>query len=59
MLAKTKQHPGQLKDAVCSAGGTTIYGIQALEKEGVRGSIISAIQAATHRSKELGVMLNA
>ena len=37
--------PAQMKDAVCSPGGTTIQGVAALEQTGFRGSIISAIDA--------------
>lgn len=40
---KTGSHPGVLKDAVCSPNGTTIRGVDALEKHGVRGACISSI----------------
>lgn len=39
----TKNHPGVLKDAVCSPNGTTIRGVDALEKAGLRGACISSI----------------
>ncbi len=38
-------HPGVLKDAVCSPGGTTIRGVEALEKAGVRAACLSSIEA--------------
>jgi pyrroline-5-carboxylate reductase len=47
-------HPGQLKDMVASPGGTTIAGIAALEDGGIRRTIISAVERATLRSRELG-----
>lgn len=42
---KTEAHPGILKDAVCSSGGTTIRGVDSLEKNGLRGICISSIDA--------------
>ncbi len=46
-------HPADLKDAVCSPGGTTIAGIHALEKSGFRGSAMEAVTAAYKRTLEL------
>ena len=54
MVLATGQHPGQLKDAVTSPGGTTIAGLHALELGGMRGILMNAVQSATERSKELG-----
>ena len=39
------KHPGQLKDAVCSPGGTTIRGVEALEKNGFRNACMASIEA--------------
>lgn len=54
MLLQTGQHPGELKDAVTSPGGTTIAGIHALERGGLRAALMNAVEAATMRSAELG-----
>lgn len=54
MLMTTKLHPGQLKDAVCSPGGSTIAGIQALEENSFRGTIMDCIIAAYQKNSELG-----
>ena len=54
MVLETGQHPSLLKDAVTSPGGTTIDGLHELEKGNVRGAVISAVRAATEKSKKLG-----
>ncbi|XP_015121251.1 pyrroline-5-carboxylate reductase [Diachasma alloeum] len=53
MVLQTGKHPGQLKDEVCSPGGTTIAGVHALETGGVRVSLMNAIDAAVQRAREL------
>ena len=50
----TKQHPGALKDAVCSPGGSTIEGIRALEQHGFRSAAMDCVAATYRKNKELG-----
>lgn len=54
MVLTTGQHPGVLKDAVASPGGTTIAGLQVLEQRAIRGALMDAVQVATERSRQLG-----
>ena len=54
MIAETKRHPGELKDAVASPGGTTIAAIAVLEQNGLRGSLLQAVAASAQRSQQLG-----
>jgi pyrroline-5-carboxylate reductase len=54
LLLQTHEHPATLRDKVTSPGGTTIAGLHALEREGFRGTLMNAVDAATARSRELG-----
>ncbi len=54
MVLESGIHIGELKDFVTSPGGTTIEGIHALEKGGLRAALIDAVEAATLKSKKLG-----
>ena len=54
MVLQTGLHPGKLKDAVCSPGGSTIAGLQVLEAQGFRGTVMDCICAAYKRNQELG-----
>ena len=54
LISETGRHPAVVKDMVSSPAGTTIAGIHALEKGGIRAAIIDAVVAATDRSRELG-----
>ena len=53
-LLQTGEHPGQLKDAVCSPGGSTIAGVHALEQGSFRADTAEAVICAYKRTKELG-----
>ena len=53
MVLETGKHPGELKDMVCSPGGTTIEAVKVLEKEGFRSSVIEAMKACIDKSKSL------
>ncbi len=54
MVLQTHQHPGELKDAVCSPGGSTIAGVHALESRGFRGAVMDCVIAAYNKNKMLG-----
>ncbi len=58
LVLKLKMHPAELKDLVTSPGGSTIYGLNVMERAGLRGILMDTIEAATNRSKELGKSKN-
>lgn len=53
MVLETGIHPGELKDMVCSPGGTTIEAVAELEKQGMRNAVIEAMKACMDRSREM------
>jgi len=53
MVLETGRHPGELKDAVCSPGGTTIEAVAALEAGGFRDAVITAQRACVQKSKDM------
>ena len=54
LVLASGKHPGQLKDEVCSPGGSTIQGVRALEAGGFRGLCMEAVDAAFRKTKQLG-----
>ena len=54
LFLSTRQHPGALKDAVCSPGGSTIAGVRVLEEHGFRGAVMDCVIAAWKKNQELG-----
>lgn len=53
MILKSEKHPEQLKDEVCSPGGSTICGVSSLENGGFRASVISAVESAYKKTKNM------
>ena len=54
MVLDSGAHPGELKDAVCSPGGSTIQGVRVLEEQEFRGAVMDAVIAAYEKTKEMG-----
>ena len=54
MVLETGRHPGDLKDMVCSPGGTTIEAVRVLEKRGFRSALIEGQMACVKKAKEMG-----
>lgn len=53
MVLDTGKHPGELKDMVCSPGGTTIEAVRVLEETGFRSSVIEAMKACVKKARDL------
>ncbi len=53
MVLESGKHPGQLKDAVCSPGGTTIAGVRALERCGLRSAVMEALAATADKARSM------
>ena len=54
LVLESGQHPGALKDAVCSPGGSTIQGVRVLEERAFRGAVTDAVLAAYDKTREMG-----
>lgn len=54
LMLESGKHPAELKDAVCSPGGSTIQGVRRLEEGALRADVIDAVIAAYNKTKELG-----
>jgi pyrroline-5-carboxylate reductase len=53
MVLETGKHPAELKDMVCSPAGTTIEAVAALEREGFRNAVITAMGECTKKAREI------
>lgn len=53
MVLETGKHPGELKDMVCSPGGTTIEAVRVLEEKGMRSAVIEAMKACVAKARSL------
>ena len=56
MLLDSEQHPGQLKDNVCSPGGATIHALHFLESGGFRSLLINAVEASCIRTRWVSLL---
>lgn len=53
MVLETGKHPGELKDMVCSPGGTTIQAVKVLEERGMRAAVMDAMEACIKKSQNM------
>lgn len=53
LVLETGKHPGELKDMVCSPGGTTIQAVKVLEEKGMRAAVIDAVEACISKSRNM------
>ncbi|MBP3205514.1 MAG: pyrroline-5-carboxylate reductase [Lachnospiraceae bacterium] len=53
LVLETGRHPGELKDMVCSPGGTTIQAVKVLEEKGMRAAVMDAMEACIRKSRDM------
>lgn len=53
LVLETGKHPGELKDMVCSPGGTTIEAVRVLEEKGMRSAVMEAMKACTAKGRQM------
>ena len=53
LMLETGEHPGVLKDMVCSPAGTTICGVKVLEERGMKAAVMGALEACIERSRKI------